>query len=79
MNNRATDSSDLRPSALLAALSDAALLLGSSKAIFQRGQTYARSGAVEVTGQASVDRLAVKMQPDRQLADDFDRHRFVRP
>ena len=53
MNDRATDSSNVTTAAQLSALSDAALLLNSSKGIFQRGQTYARSGAVGVTREES--------------------------
>lgn len=53
MNGHAATSSDTIATALLPALSDAALLLKTSKAIFQRGQAYARSGAVAVTREAS--------------------------
>src|SRR5205814_626668 len=46
-------------SALVAALSDGALRGASSSAIFQRGQTYAASGAVEVSREEPGDTPAI--------------------
>jgi len=59
MIDHATASSDVMPAAFVLALSDAALLRNSSRGIFQRGQTYARSGAVDVTRQESGETPAI--------------------
>jgi len=59
MSDNAAASSGDAPASWLVALDDAALLTASSKSIFQRGRTYARSGAVEVMRQESGDRPSV--------------------
>jgi len=48
--------------ALIAALSDSALRRASSAAIFQRGKTYATSGAVQVLSEEPGDTPAIYAQ-----------------
>jgi len=53
------NTSNEQPPSLIASLSDGALRRASSSAIFQRGKTYASSGAVEVQSEESGDTPAI--------------------
>lgn len=62
MSNTEPPTPHLETSALIAALSDSALRRASSAAVFQRGKTYATSGAVQVLSEEPGDTPAIYAQ-----------------